>query len=129
MTSFSGSNFVGRGFPLTFTPDENNVMVAEFVFDLSKQGPPNIVHGGATCAALDEAMTAAMFHHQHMAMTVHMEVNWKAPIRIGDRVTIRGWLVKQEGRKLSLEASIHDSMGVLCASGSALFIVVTDGKQ
>ncbi len=123
--TFVGSNFVGKGFPLSFIANADAILTAHYVFETDKQGPPNIVHGGATCAVLDEAMTAAMFYHEQSAMTVHMEVNWQAPILIGDETTIRGWLVRQEGRKLYLEASIHDSKNILCASAKALFIVIS----
>ena len=66
--NFNGSNFVGgdyeNGFGIQFALQPDNSVKATYTFDKLKQGPPNIVHGGALSAVIDEAMTATVFANE-----------------------------------------------------------------
>lgn len=119
---FTGSNFVGEGFGLLFTPTNDGVLEAEYTFDATKQGPPSVVHGGAIASVIDEAMTATVFYFDLFALTVKLNVDYRAAVHIGDTVRIRAWVDRQEGRKIFLVASVTHLNGTLAAEGSGLFI-------
>lgn len=121
---FVGSNFVGKGFGLRFTADANDVLAAVMTFDERHMGPPQIVHGGALAAVIDEAMTATVFHHREPAFTAQLTINYRQPVRVGQPVAVRAWVTRREGRKRWLRADIRDEAGALCAEAEGLFILM-----
>jgi uncharacterized protein (TIGR00369 family) len=122
---FKGSRFVGEGFALRFAADGNNILRAEITFDEAYMGPPGIVHGGALAAVLDEAMTATVFHNREPAFTAQLNVRYRQPVRIGERVRISGWLTQREGRKRWLRGEILNADDQVCVEAEGLFILMT----
>lgn len=127
MTRFSGSNFIGgdweNGFNLHFEHRPTGEVSADYAFAIRHQGPPGIVHGGALAAVLDEAMTAAMFAHRqdHFAFTVNLNIDYRAPVAIGQPIRIQARVEEHVGRKLTLHATI-DAGDQLLVEARGLFI-------
>lgn len=121
---FVGSNFVGKGLGLRFAADADDVLAAVMTFDERQMGPPQIVHGGALAAVIDEAMTATIFHHREPAFTAQLNISYRQPVRVGQPVTVRAWMKQREGRKRWLYADIRDEAGTLCAEAEGLFILM-----
>ncbi len=123
---FTGSNFVGgnwiNGFGVSFVQD-GDVYVADYVFKQHQQGPPNIAHGGAVAALIDEAMTASVFKSGlGPAFTVNLNISYRAPIYIGEHIHILAKIVALEGRKISLHSEIYLPNNTLATDAEGLFI-------
>jgi acyl-coenzyme A thioesterase PaaI-like protein len=130
MFDFNGSNFVGgkheNGFGLRFAVQSDGSLLANYTFDILKQGPPGIAHGGAVAAVLDEAMTAAVFAANLPSFTVNLNIDYRAPIRLGVPVRIMGRLDVVDRRKLYLVARITLPDGTVAAEAKALFLTTPD---
>jgi uncharacterized protein (TIGR00369 family) len=88
------------------------------------EGAPGIAHGGITAAVLDDVLgTQAMLGAETMSVTVHLEVDYYRPVRLGRRLTLRGRTIQIDGRKVSVAAELHDDDGLL-AEGRGLFLCV-----
>jgi acyl-coenzyme A thioesterase PaaI-like protein len=128
MIEFNGSNFVGgtwqNGFGIQFRPQPGGGLYAIYRFDVLKQGPPGIVHGGALAAVLDEAMTAAVFASGKPAFTVNLNIDYRHPVRIGAEVRIEGKVERDEGRKLFTSARVLLADSFLACEAKALFITM-----
>jgi len=62
--------------------------------------------------------------HDVVAMTRHMEIDFLRPCPLGKPLTVTGRFVRREGRKIFMEAGIHDAAGKLLVRGKGLFIVI-----
>lgn len=126
MLDFRGSNFVGgshaNGFGLRFELQPDKTLTARYTFDILKQGPPGVAHGGAIAAVLDEAMTAAVFAAGKPALTVNLMVDYRAGVPIDTEVQIIGHIEMIERRKLFTVAKIILPDGTIAAQAKALFI-------
>jgi uncharacterized protein (TIGR00369 family) len=97
---------------------------AEFIAEQKYQGWQGIVHGGIIATLLDEAMTRLASIVCGGALTAEMTVRYVAPAAIGEKLLIRGEIVK-EGRKLvEAKAVVTDAAGKVIAhsTGKALKI-------
>lgn len=86
--------------------------------------PAGIAHGGFLAAILDDAAgmsVASAFPRWVPQLTVHLEVDYLAPVLPGVEHRVEGEVVRQ-GRSSSLgDARILDPDGNLCARGSGVF--------
>jgi acyl-coenzyme A thioesterase PaaI-like protein len=125
---FPGSNFVGggwtNGFGLHFTPQDDGWLTATYTFDVLKQGPPGIVHGGALASVLDEAMTAAVFAAGEPAFTVNLNLEYRVAVMVGTTVTIQGRVDVIDRRKLYMLARVTLPDGTHAVEAKALFIAM-----
>jgi|GEM_PF-1778583 len=123
---FTGSSFVGgnwiNGFGISFEK-EGDIYLAHYAFKQHQQGPPNIAHGGAVSALIDEAMTATVYKSGNgPAFTVNLNVSYRAPIYVGEQILITGRLLQLDGRKIHLRAEIHLPDNTLATEADGLFI-------
>lgn len=100
---------------------EGNAMTGEFIPEAKFQGWKGIVHGGILATLLDEAMTRLAGVLFGNAVTAEMTVRYQSPAPIGQKLFIRGELVK-EGRILEMSSSIKDIKGVSIAKATGKVI-------
>jgi uncharacterized protein (TIGR00369 family) len=112
------------GLHLKFFLAEDGTVVSNAAVPDTYEGPPGYVHGGMIATLLDETMSKAVRSHGVVAMTRHMEVDYKRPVPSTAAVRLEGRVVRSEGRKHWLEARIVDAAGVELAAGKALFIEI-----
>lgn len=74
---------------MVFLP-EGDVSVAEFEVPPRYQSWRGIVHGGIVALLLDEAAGWAAWHRGHPGVTGKLEVRYRQPLRIGERVRLTG---------------------------------------
>jgi acyl-coenzyme A thioesterase PaaI-like protein len=87
------------------------------------QGAPGLAHGGVVAAAMDEGMGFLLWQLQTMAVTAHLEIDYKRPVPMGARLEMAGEVEKVEGRKIFARMTGHVN-GELCVQASALFLMV-----
>jgi uncharacterized protein (TIGR00369 family) len=109
-------NEIGLG--LRFKP-QGDEMVAVFLPRDCHQGYQGIVHGGILSVLLDEAMAHVLMQHGKMALTAKMEIHYRRIARVGERLQIRGRLLRERSRMLELEAEVwtEDEERIASATG------------
>lgn len=87
--------------------------------DLEVLGTPVVVAWleEATCAALD-------LPPEQTSVGTRIEVDHRAPSRVGARITATASLAHQDGRLHRFQVAAHDDRGALVASGEIRRIVV-----
>ena len=83
---------------------EGEVSVAEFQVPPRYQSWKGVVHGGIVALLLDEAVGWAAWHRGHPGVTGKLEVRYRQPLRIGERVRLTG-RVEQVRRTLVYASS------------------------
>jgi acyl-coenzyme A thioesterase PaaI-like protein len=87
------------------------------------QGAPGLAHGGVIAAAMDEGMGYFLWLLETMAVTAHLEIDYKRPVPMGARLDLEGEVSKVEGRKIHawMRGSID---GEVAVEARALFLKV-----
>jgi uncharacterized protein (TIGR00369 family) len=114
-----------NGLKLEFFLAADRSVVCSAIISSLFEGPPNCLHGGIIATLLDEAMSKAVRAHGFMAMTRHMEVDYRRPVASGDPIRIEGRLVRSEGRKHWAEARVLNAKDAALAQAKGLFIEIT----
>lgn len=114
-------NAIGLG--LTFEP-RGDEMVGEFLPQDCHQGYQGIVHGGILSVLLDEVMAHVLKQQGKKGLTARMQVHFKQIARVGERLQIRGRLLRERGRMLELEAEVWTEDGELVASAMGKWVRV-----
>lgn len=70
------------------------------------QGPPGRVHGGVVAWLMDSVLSRAMHAALRLGVTGTLKLRYTAATPTHTELTCRGWVVRQEGRKLILEGGI-----------------------
>ena len=107
--------------------DKEEIM-AVVRFGKSLNGHPKIVHGGITSLVFDNSFGWLFFClNKPMAVTANLVINYRAPLYQNTTTILRAKLIKDEGRKMFMEATLHEMSkdGVtenLVADSNTLFI-------
>lgn len=121
-----GSRFIRGeqpgGFGAKMMWDPAGTMIAHITTDLSKEGPPGHVHGGALATMLDEVMGAAAWASGYKVLAANLNINFKLPVPLSVPLVVRGWVDRQEGRKVFALSELLLPDGKVATSGSGLFI-------
>jgi uncharacterized protein (TIGR00369 family) len=112
------------GLHLDFMIDEEGRIVCLASVPDTFEGPRGFVHGGIIATLLDETMSKAVRSHNVVAMTRHMEVDYRRPVPCSAQIRLEGRVFRHEGRKHWAEASILDEAGTVLAHSKGLFVEV-----
>ncbi|HEX3337316.1 MAG TPA: PaaI family thioesterase [Jatrophihabitans sp.] len=88
------------------------------------EGGPGLVHGGVLSLLFDHAMGQALFVAGHAAMTVSLEVRYRAPTPLGVPVAVSAGLDRVDGRKLFVSGQVAVA-GAVTTEASAVFVTLT----
>jgi acyl-coenzyme A thioesterase PaaI-like protein len=78
-----------------FTPNENHV------------GFSDTVHGGIIYTALDDVTANILYQQGRKAHTARCEIRYRQPARVGETLTIRGWIDAERRRLVMLKGEIR----------------------
>jgi uncharacterized protein (TIGR00369 family) len=114
-----------RGLGLSFANRAPGSVEAVYVAAADLCGIRGVVHGGVQAAMLDEAMGFAA--HAALAgesgdldiATIELSVRYHRPTPTGEPITIRGRLVRSEGRDLWMEGEIRDGNDRVCTEATS----------
>jgi uncharacterized protein (TIGR00369 family) len=111
-----------NGLGMTFYEQGPGEVTASYEVPDHFQGYPGVVHGGIVAAMLDEiAGRAAMAgNHDRFRYTAKLEIRYRRPTPLGERLQIRGWVVEQRGSRTLAKAEIRLEDGTLCSEAEAL---------
>ena len=65
---------------------EGESLVTEIVFEEKYVRYPGVVHGGIVCCVLDEVVASHLYQLGYTAMTADLQVRFKRPIPLGERI-------------------------------------------
>lgn len=91
------------------------------------QGWQDIVHGGILAALLDEAAVYACRTRGEQFVTAEIYVRYKAPVKVGMEIEVRGQVQSQTRRVFQVSCSI-EAQGTVLAEADAK-IICLDGKK
>lgn len=92
--------------PLHVVRDTETTMSARAILGRRHEGPPGCVHGGISALILDEMLGICAIGCGSGGMTVKLDLNYRAPVPLGEPLLVRSWLVAVDGRKTSVSGSI-----------------------
>lgn len=91
------------------------------------EGYKGILHGGLVAALLDEAMVKLLWEAGIPAVSAALDVRLARPARVGEPISISGWVDSVKGRLILAAARIEDAGGNLVAEARSRCIKV-DGE-
>ncbi len=107
--------------PLMFTGLADGSVECLITLPIAYQGQPQMAHGGISALMLDHAFGVANGWAGLSGMTVHLELDYRAPVPLFVPLTLRARQTSVEGRKIWTEGSITAD-GAVCVEAKALFI-------
>jgi uncharacterized protein (TIGR00369 family) len=113
------------GLRLLFEPKGEGVY-ATITLAPEFQGWQDIAHGGIAMALLDEAMAHAAGHAGHRGMTASVNVRFRKPVPIGQKLELFGKVTWQRRNVIGLEAQISDASGTVLLEGEGKFVSFGD---
>jgi acyl-coenzyme A thioesterase PaaI-like protein len=88
------------------------------------EGGPGLVHGGILSLLIDHTMGQALYVSGHAAMTVSLEVRYRAPTPIEVPLAVSARLDRVDGRKLHVVAEIAVN-GAVTVEATGIFVALT----
>ncbi len=116
------------GLKLAFYEDKDNRVVASYVPIEEHQGYPGVMHGGITCALLDETIGRTLVRHDLWAMTAELNVRFLQPIPLGQPLRVIGEIVRLRSRTLEGKGEIRLADDSVAATAEAKYIILSADK-
>jgi acyl-coenzyme A thioesterase PaaI-like protein len=98
-------------------------IVGEAQLDQRHQGVPGLAHGGVIAALVDDAAGAVLIGQGLRFVTARLDVEYLAPVVIGEPLDIAAWLDDRNGRKNTVITELRTG-ATLLATGRVLFVTV-----
>lgn len=111
------------GLKIRFEADEHQAW-AYFDSPLAYEGYHGVIHGGIIATLLDEAMANIMVHQGLLAVTADMNVKYRKPLPIGQKVKVCGEITLQKSRTIHAKATLTDAAGAVYAQSTGTYIVL-----
>lgn len=114
------------GLHLTMYPNsDGNGVWAPFVPAARFEGYPGMIHGGIVCTVLDEVMAWSLYREQIWAVTGQLQVRYRQPVPVGDRLRAIGTIARNRGRVIETRGEIRrEADDALLAEATATFVRV-----
>lgn len=119
-----------HGLQLKFRVDPDGTATASLVPGSQWEGLRGVVHGGIVTTLLDEAMAKAVAAIACKSMTAELRVRFRQYAETGERLQVRGWVLRNKTRLIKTEATLIAADGSERAHAWAVFLVSrTRGKE
>ena len=111
----------GLGLEFSYDGEEVSTTVS---FPKKFQGYRDIVHGGLLSTVLDEVMVTLLIKMGHLAATAELNVRFLKPLRVGDPIEVRAWLIENRGRVFRVAAAATQPDGTEVARAESTCVAV-----
>lgn len=101
--------------------DDGSVSAAVIITD-TQEGPPGYGHGGMLATLLDEAMGASAWYAGYRVLAVHLGIDYKRPVPVGEEIRVHGQVERREGRKAFTSGTITLADGTVAVNGGGIFV-------
>lgn len=96
-----------RGLHLTVLAGEDFTVDAQMPVEQWMEGGPGVIHGGILSTAFDDVMGMLPRLIGPPGVTVHLQVDFAAPIPVGKTLHIHATMLGRQRRKIYAEAVAH----------------------
>jgi len=119
-----------RGLRVPFFHDTDAAVVfAEFELPAEFSGAPTLVHGGATLALIDEAMSwATIAIGGKFAFTKETSARFDWPVRLDRPYRLEARITSADERRFNVEAVVLDAKGRACVAATATMSILDVGQ-
>jgi acyl-coenzyme A thioesterase PaaI-like protein len=105
--------------------DSCDEIVAVVRFGNMINGHPSVVHGGITSLVFDNTFGWLFFSlNLPLAVTANLNINYRSPLPMNTTCILKARLERLEGRKMFMNATLHDLHGKRIADSTSLFIAL-----
>lgn len=104
----------------------DDALVGKAWFGPKTKGPPGHAHGGSVAALLDDAMGSAAWLAGKQVVAARITIEFKEMLPLRTEVIVEAYVARVEGRKVFTEGKVLDRSGKLFATGSGLFVSLTE---
>jgi uncharacterized protein (TIGR00369 family) len=111
------------GLQLDFA-NEGETAYTWFTSPAGFEGYQGVIHGGIIATLLDEAMAKVIISKNLLAVTADMNIRYRKPLPIGQKVKVSGNITLQKTRTIHAKAVMEDENGNVYAESRAVYIVV-----
>jgi uncharacterized protein (TIGR00369 family) len=108
---------------LTLWVDEKGILTSEFSLNEGQQGPPQLAHGGASAAILDEAMGLVVWAAGHKVAAVKLEINYHKPLPLNQPLTLEARISRVAERKIFASGEIYTTDQTVAVSGCGIYVI------
>jgi acyl-CoA thioesterase FadM len=116
------------GFHAEFYVDGEEIFT-EFVPREEHQGYPGIMHGGLQSTILDETIGRAAFLKSLWMVTARMEVTYRAPVPIGQKIRVTGRIQEVRGRTMTATGRIVLEDGTVAVEARGLYVQIPEERR
>ncbi len=114
-----------HGLKVKFFSD-GEVAKAEYTTGSNFQGYKDMFHGGILAALLDEVMIKAVLAKSLVVVTAGMEIAFKKPVKIGDKIFLTGKILEQKKKIILTEGEARLVNGDVVAVASGKYFVADE---
>ena len=86
---------------------EGDVCTAEFTPNENHVGFSDTVHGGIIYTILDDVTANILYQQGRKAHTAKCEIRYRQPVRVGQRLLLRGWIENERRRLVLLKGEVR----------------------
>lgn len=97
---------------------------AEYTPTKNFEGYANILHGGILSTLLDEVMIKSILAKEILTVTSQIEVKFRNPAIIGEKLFIEGEITGEKGRLILTEGKVFKEDGTVVAEAKGKFFRV-----
>jgi uncharacterized protein (TIGR00369 family) len=97
---------------------------ANWTIEAPYVGYENILHGGIQAAIMDDMMSHATYSMNVDALTVHLEMDYKAPAYVGETITCEAYVEHYGGRKSIKTAGIIKRGDTVISEAKGVLVIV-----
>lgn len=109
---------------VTITAGDQNSVSGTVTFGRYFLGGGGAAHGGAIPLLFDEVLgQLANSGEREPSRTAYLHTDYRSITPIGEELSVRGWFVREQGRKRILRAELTHG-DTLCAEAEGLFVVL-----
>ena len=107
----------------------DNTVCSDIVLGRQYEGWENMAHGGIVSTLLDEVMSWTLIYFKRaFFVTRKMQIKYVKPVLIGESLTVKGRILREDSRLVEVKGEILDSEGRLLARSGAEFVMVPEEK-
>ncbi|GAA3239402.1 PaaI family thioesterase [Pseudonocardia petroleophila] len=99
-------------------------VLADVCFEPKHAGAHGVVHGGVLASACDDLVAFLLYVLHQPAVTRSLQVEYLAPVPVGEPHRLVGRLVSRDGRRLTMAAEGRAADGVVRFTAHAVFVTV-----
>jgi uncharacterized protein (TIGR00369 family) len=103
--------------------NDDGTLTSEFTLNDAQQGPPDLAHGGASAAILDEAMGLVVWAAGHKVAAVNLEINYHKPLPLHQLLKLEARITQFDERKIFSTGEIKLPDGAVAVSGRGIYVV------